>query len=85
MRWTIHLGNRAQKDLRHLPARDRARIAAALETMSVDPMAGDVLKLKGQNAFRRRVGDYRIIFDVDFKDRSIRVFSVLRRTSTTYR
>src|SRR5258708_4283990 len=36
------------------------------------------------DAFRRRVGNYRIIFDADFKTRSVRILDILRRTTTTY-
>lgn len=53
--------------------------------MHEDPLFGDVVKLKGQNAFRRRVGDYRILFDLDYRTRSVCVFAVMRRTTTTYR
>jgi mRNA-degrading endonuclease RelE of RelBE toxin-antitoxin system len=36
-------------------------------------------------AFRRRVGDWRIFFDVDPKLRLVEVTAVERRTTTTYR
>ena len=48
--------------------------------MEVDPFAGDVRRLAGIDEWRRRVGDWRILFAVDFMDRTVR-----RRTSTTYR
>ena len=53
--------------------------------MRADPLSGDVAKLTGQNAFRRRVGNYRIICDIEFRTQTVRVFAILRRTSTTYR
>jgi mRNA-degrading endonuclease RelE of RelBE toxin-antitoxin system len=53
--------------------------------MQEDPFRGDVKRLKGQpNAWRRRVGSYRIIYDLYFESRLIVVVGVLRRTSTTY-
>jgi mRNA-degrading endonuclease RelE of RelBE toxin-antitoxin system len=42
------------------------------------------VKLKGTDAFRPRVGDYRIIFGIDFARGAVGVLDVLRRTSTTY-
>ena len=63
MNWTVALSDRAQKSLKSLPKADRARIIGALEAMEDDPLSGDVVKLKGTEAFRRRVGSYRIIFD----------------------
>jgi len=58
---------------------------AALDAMQEDPLAGDVVKLKGTDAFRRRVGDYRIIFTIDFAHAAVGIIGVLRRTTTTYR
>ena len=53
--------------------------------MRDDPLSGNVVKLKGTGAFRRRVGDYRIIFSIDFKRLTVDVLDILRRTTTTYR
>ena len=33
----------------------------------------------------KRVGDYRVFFDLDRDERLIRVHDIVRRTSTTYR
>lgn len=85
MNFAINVAARAQRSLRDIPASDARRITAAIETMSTDPLAGDVVKLKGTDALRRRIGNYRIIFAIDFKQRTVVIFDVLRRTSTTYR
>lgn len=58
---------------------------AALDGMQTTPLTGDVVKLAGQDAFRRRVGNYRIIFRVDFKAFVVGVMDIQRRTTTTYR
>ena len=85
MEWVIGLGNRAEKSLKRVPASDRARIVSAIEAMRVDPLAGDVVKLKGQAAFRRRVGNYRIIFAIEFDAMAVAIVDIQRRTTTTYR
>jgi mRNA-degrading endonuclease RelE of RelBE toxin-antitoxin system len=36
-------------------------------------------------SFRRRVGSYRILFNVDIAGRRVRIGAVERRTTTTYR
>jgi mRNA-degrading endonuclease RelE of RelBE toxin-antitoxin system len=52
--------------------------------MADNPFQGDAIKLGGQeDTWRRRVGSYRIIFDVDRAARSIVVIEIVR-TSTTY-
>jgi mRNA interferase RelE/StbE len=85
MNFTVRIGNRARKSLKGFPAADQQRILAVLATMESDPLAGDVLKLAGIDAFRRRVGSYRIIFGIDFTQSIVGIIDVLRRTSTTYR
>ena len=85
MTFSVQLGNRAEKALKRMSANDAARIARALRDMSDDPLSGDIVKLKGTEAYRRRVGDYRILFAVDFLQRAVAVLDILRRTTTTYR
>lgn len=85
MSWAIAVGNRARRNLKHIPNADQRRILAALDAMRADPLAGDVVKLAGQDAFRRRVGNYRIIFRIDFEGLAVGVFDIVRRTTTTYR
>jgi mRNA-degrading endonuclease RelE of RelBE toxin-antitoxin system len=84
--WSVSLAKSAQKQLDKLPAGDFTRIDAAIESMRVDPFEGDVVHLKNaEAAFRRRVGDYRILVDVFRDRRHVDVVAVLRRTTTTYR
>ena len=53
--------------------------------MQEDPFSGDIQRLKGQpTAWRRRVGNYRIIYDLYIEEWWIVVSGILRRTSTTY-
>src|SRR6266487_4154925 len=59
----------------------QARIMAALSVMQSDPLSGDVVKLASQDAFRRRVGNYRIIFRIDFKALAIGIIDIQRRTT----
>jgi mRNA-degrading endonuclease RelE of RelBE toxin-antitoxin system len=58
---------------------------AALTVMQTDPLTGDVVKLAGQDGFRRRIGNYRIIFRLDYKALVVGVVDIARRTTTTYR
>ena len=89
MLWNVQLSGPAQKALRKLPAKDAARIKAALLSMEEDPFQGDIQRLNvrspaGVTAWRRRVGSYRILYDLHFEARLILVADIARRTSTTY-
>jgi len=53
------------------------RIVAAIEQMASNPFAGDIRALAGEpDAYRRRVGDWRILFTVDLVARAVRIYRV---------
>jgi mRNA-degrading endonuclease RelE of RelBE toxin-antitoxin system len=85
MSWTVILSGRARRSLKRVPVVDQKRIMAALAGMQADPLSGDVVKLTGQDALRRRIGAYRIIFRIGFKVRTVAIVGIERRTTTTYR
>jgi mRNA-degrading endonuclease RelE of RelBE toxin-antitoxin system len=68
-----------------IPSHDQARVRAALDEMGENPLRGDIRKLQvGREGFRRRVGDWRIFFDLDPEERRVVVTAFERRTSTIY-
>jgi mRNA interferase RelE/StbE len=83
MEWTVVLAGPARKSLK-IPASDKTRILAALAEIQQDPFHGDIRKLQGLPGFRRRVGDWRILFEVAPERRQVVVAAIQRRTSTTY-
>lgn len=84
MQWTVVLAGPARKALKRIPQVDRSRIEAALAGMEHGPFQGDMRKLQGLPGFRRRVGNWRILFEVHLERRHIVVAAIERRTSTTY-
>ena len=86
MSWTLTVARDARKALERLPSRERARVLATLVGMGEDPFSGDVKHLRNFSpAFRRRVGSYRILFDVFPNERRIQVQAIERRSDRTYR
>lgn len=86
MNWELHLRGHVKKTIRRLSEKDRMRIAEALKELRSDPYMGDIEKLEGEeNSWRRRIGAFRITYEVDAKEKIIRIFKIKRRTSTTYR
>jgi mRNA interferase RelE/StbE len=85
MIWNLLIAGPAQKELQKLPQNDLERIKQALLAMRVNPFHGDIKRLHGTPiVWRRRVGNYRIIYDLYFDRQVIIVKAILRRTSTTY-
>ncbi len=60
----------ALKQLEKLEHNIRERIVVALERLRIRPESCDIKKLIGMQGYRFRVGDYRIIFDME-KDKLI--------------
>ncbi|MYB41132.1 MAG: type II toxin-antitoxin system RelE/ParE family toxin [Chloroflexi bacterium] len=67
---TVEWGTRALRDMRRLAARDRERINAKIERYAANPasLARQVVAVTGGPYRRLRVGDYRVIFDVERGD-----------------
>lgn len=66
MAWTVVVEAAARKILRRLPEKTRERLLRALILLEADPFAGDVKKLAAmERTWRLRVGEYRIVYEVD--------------------
>lgn len=86
MIWRLTFSRNAQRSLRRLPPEGRRRLDDAIAEMERDPLSGDVVLLKDYPVgYRRRVGPYRILFDIDRATQSVQIQDIERRTSTTYR
>jgi len=81
--WFIFLTNPAKKHLAQIPKETAGQISSAIDEMRNNPLSGDLTKLSINN-WRRRVGDYRIVFQLSSKEKTVFVLDILRRTSTTY-
>lgn len=55
------------QQLKKLPFVISKRIISAIDDLIEDPISKEVRKLKGTTYYRLRVGDYRVIFDIDKK------------------
>jgi mRNA-degrading endonuclease RelE of RelBE toxin-antitoxin system len=84
MEWTVVLAGPAAKSLKKVPAGDRKRILTALGEMKQNPFQGDIRKLQGLPGFRRRVGNWRIFFEIAAERNHVVITAIERRTSTTY-
>ncbi len=55
----------ARKQLEKLPPQIYEMLVAAIAALSDNPRPSGCKKLTGRNAYRIRVGDYRIIYTID--------------------
>ena len=85
MIWELQIAKSAKKNLKLFPKKDAEKILSALEDFFSNPYFGDIEKIEGEeNTWRRRVGNYRIIYDIDKNNKIISVRIISRRASNTY-
>lgn len=77
---SIEFTREAKKALKAMPRNVRELVESKIETLARDPFgAANVKKLVGQPGYRLRVGDWRVIYDVDAGRVVVRVLRVAPR------
>ena len=70
----------AERDLSRLSSRLHERVIAALQALKKNPRPPGCRKLTGtENDWRIRVGDYRVVYEIDDQVRVLRVNRVRHR------
>lgn len=78
--FSILIHRKALKEINGFPTEDKRRILSAIRQIATEPFSGDVKPIKGvKGLLRRRVGDYRIAFTVNFEKSEVVVLRVGRR------
>lgn len=85
MAYRIQVSTSAGKEIAALPKRDQRRVISAIQALAADPRPAGVRKLTGaEDAYRLRVGDYRIIYQI--ADNVLTVLAVrVRHRKDAYR
>lgn len=69
----------AAKELEALPTKDRRRIATKIQALANDPRPPQVEKLSGEEKYRLRQGDYRVLYAIDDAARQVTVVKIGHR------
>jgi len=71
----------------HLSEQDAQRIRKALDTLAENPRTPGMIKLTNAPVanYRYRVGDYRLLFEIDDDNRQILLYDIIRRDERTYK
>ena len=71
---------------RRIQRRDFERLRVAIRDLANEPRPEGVRKLRGEEwTWRIRVGQYRVVYDIDDDRGLVVVLRVARRSETTYR
>lgn len=62
--YSIRIKRSAAKEIESLPARDRARVVDRIAGLAENPRPRGCEKLSGEEKYRLRQGDYRILYQI---------------------
>jgi mRNA-degrading endonuclease RelE of RelBE toxin-antitoxin system len=88
MSWDCEFTEDAEQDLNGLPKAIQKRVGRVLAQMATDPFQGNVKALQGEEwkgVFRRRMGDYRLLFTADHEKKLVVVQQISLRSGKTCR
>jgi mRNA interferase RelE/StbE len=77
--YSLRIKRSAEKDIRALPAEARGRVITRIRALAGDPRPPGATKLTGRDAWRLRVGTYRIVYLIEDHELIIEVVRVAHR------
>jgi len=78
--YKIELKQSAERDIRRIGAAFIPRILERVEALRDDPFPRQSLKLSGsERTYRLRVGDYRVIYEVDPEAQTVVIYHIRHR------
>jgi len=80
MAYEIFIEKKAEKDLRRLPKNYQNKIIQKILNLKDNPKPIEARKItSSENYYRIKVGDYRIIYEINYKEKRINIFRVRHR------
>ena len=79
MSYSLSILRRAQKELAQLPADAYRRVRDAIRELSEQPRPPGSRKLTARDGWRIRVGDYRVIYEIDDSHRQVTILDIGNR------
>jgi mRNA interferase RelE/StbE len=78
--YEVYLEKAAENDLKRLPTTAFHRIIPQIRTLAENPRPSGCRKLTGsKNDWRIRIGDYRVLYEIDEKAKAVRIMRVRHR------
>lgn len=76
----ILIDRRVTKRMRKLPAKHYRQVTGRINQFTTTPQPQDAIKLKGNlNGYRVDVGEYRILYRIDYENKMVEVYLVIQR------
>jgi mRNA interferase RelE/StbE len=78
--YEVYLERGAENDLKRLPTSTFDRIVRQIKTLAENPRPSGYRRITGsKNDWRIRIGDYRVLYEVNDKAKAVRVMRVRHR------
>ncbi len=77
--YSLRFRKSVRRDLRPIPAHDVRRILKRIEALTVDPRSPGSEKLSGQERYRVRQGNYRILYEIIDDDLVVTIVKIGHR------
>lgn len=78
--YRIEWKSSAEKELKAIDRQHIPRILEAVESLTINPFPSQSRKLRDvEKSYRRRVGDYRIVYQVDEKEGMVTIYHIRHR------
>lgn len=79
MSYEVQMSPGAERGLSRISPRNRARVIARVDNLSDNPRPPGIKKLTNWADYSLRVGDYRVLFFVDDRNRTVLISSIRHR------
>lgn len=79
MPYSVYLKKSAEKELLSLSSATHDKVVKHLVELEQNPLPKGVKKLRGIEAYRLRVGDYRVLFQINSKKKIIEIIAIAHR------
>jgi mRNA interferase RelE/StbE len=77
--YSVVIRRSAGKEIEVLPTADRRRVVARIQALASDPRPVGCEKLSGEEKYRLRQGDYRILYEITDRELIVTVVKVGNR------
>ncbi len=77
--YKIQVRGKAKKQILRIRPPHFQRIQARIEQIAQNPRCSGTIKLQGETGYRTRVGDYRILYEIDDENQTVTVYRVKHR------
>lgn len=77
--YKVIFDDRIEKDLSKIPARIIKNIFKKITLIKENPYRKGVKKLIGIEGYRLRIGNYRVLFQIDEEAKTIKIYRIIHR------